>query len=138
MPEFRTERVGRLIQEKIGALIVEGKIKDRRVNPFLSVSRVTVSKDLTWADVYISTFRPETSLARGVEGLQSAAGFIQSHLASVMRIRKTPRLKFHEDSSIREGFDIIQKIDSLNAAVGTNAAGGTKADSTTTDEGRQD
>ena len=75
MVEFRTERVGQLIQEKIGALIVEGKIKDPRVNPFLSVSRVEVSRDFSWAEVYISTFKPEASLAKGVQGLQSAAGF---------------------------------------------------------------
>ena len=114
MPEFRTERVGRLIQEKIGSLIVEGKIKDHRVNPFLSISRVSVSRDLAWAEVYVSTFKPETSLSRGVEGLQSAAGFIQSQLAANMRIRKTPKLHFREDLSIREGFEIIRKLDELN------------------------
>jgi len=115
MGEFRAERVGRLIQEKIGALIVEGKIKDPRVNPFLSVTRVQVSKDFTWADVYISTFKAETNLAKGVLGLQSAAGFIQSQLAHEMRIRQTPRLRFHEDMSIREGFELVKKIDSLSS-----------------------
>jgi ribosome-binding factor A len=113
MGEFRTERIGRLIQEKIGALIVEGKIKDHRVNPFLSISRVKVSKDLSWADVYVSTFKPETKLARGVEGLQSAAGFIQAQLAKGMRIRLTPRLRFHEDLSIQEGFEIVKKIEEI-------------------------
>jgi len=116
MDEHRTERLGRLIQEKIGALIVEGKIKDHRVNPFLSVTRVSVSGDLSYAEVYISTFRPEASLSRGVEGLQSAAGFIQSQLASTMKIRKTPRLRFHEDKSIKEGFEIVQMIDKLHSA----------------------
>jgi len=115
MGEFRTERVGQLIQEKIGALIVEGKIKDPRVNPFLSVSRVQVSRDFTWAEVYISTFKPETNLARGVLGLQSAAGFIQSQLAKEMRIRQTPKLRFHEDLSIREGFEMVKKIEGLNS-----------------------
>jgi ribosome-binding factor A len=115
MGEFRTERVGQLMQEKIGALIVEGKIKDPRVNAFLSVSRVSVSRDFSWADVYISTFRPETSLARGVAGLQSAAGFIQSQLAKEMRIRQTPRLRFHEDKSMREGFDMVRKLEDLVA-----------------------
>jgi len=113
MGEFRTERIGALIQEKISALIIEGKIKDPRVNPFLSVSRVKVSNDLSWADVYISTFKPETKLARGVEGLQSAAGFIQSQLAAGMRIRLTPRLRFHEDSSIRQGFEMVKKIEKI-------------------------
>jgi ribosome-binding factor A len=114
MGEFRTERVGRLIQEKIGALLVEGKIKDPRVNPFLSVSRVQVSRDFSWADVYISTFENEKHLAKGVLGLQSAAGFIQSRLSQEMRIRQTPRLRFHEDKSIREEFEMIQKIESLS------------------------
>jgi ribosome-binding factor A len=114
MGEFRTERVGHLIQEKIGALIVEGKIKDPRVNPFLSVTRVQVSRDFSWAEVYVSTFRSETNLAHGVEGLQSAAGFIQSCLAKEMKIRQTPRLRFREDQSIREGFEMVQKIESLN------------------------
>ena len=121
MGEFRTERVGHLIQEKIGALIVEGKIKDPRVNPFLSVSRVRVSGDLSWAEVYISTFRPETNLAKGVLGLQSAAGFIQAQLAKEIRIRQTPRLRFHEDQSIREGFEMIQKINELSGEM-TGAA----------------
>jgi ribosome-binding factor A len=111
--DLRTERVGRLIQEKIGGLIVEGKIKDPRVNPFLSITRVSVSRDLAWAEVYVSTFRSESNLAKGIEGLQSAAGFIQAQLASVMRLRQTPRLRFHEDSGIKEGFDMIQKIDAL-------------------------
>ncbi len=113
MGEFRTERIGALIQEKIAAFIIEGKIKDPRVNPFLSVSRVKVSNDLSWADVYISTFKPETKLARGVEGLQSAAGFIQSQLATEMRIRLTPRLRFHEDQSIRQGFEMVKKIEKI-------------------------
>jgi ribosome-binding factor A len=113
MGEFRTERLGNLIQEKIGSLIVEGRIKESRVNPFLSISRVSVSRDLSWAEVYVSTFKPEGNLSRGVQGLQSAAGFIQSQLAAVMRIRKTPRLRFHEDLSIREGFELVKKIDEL-------------------------
>ena len=113
MGEFRAERIGQLIQEKIGTLIVEGKIKDPRVNPFLSVSRVKVSGDFSWAEVYISTFKPEANLERGVCGLQSAAGFIQSRLAREMKIRQTPRLRFHVDSSIREGFDMVQKIEDL-------------------------
>jgi ribosome-binding factor A len=113
MGDFRTERVGSLIQEKIGTLIVEGRIKDPRINPFLSISRVSVSRDLAWAEVYVSTFKPEGNLSRGVEGLQSAAGFIQSQLAAQMRIRKTPKLHFREDLGIRDGFEIIKKINEL-------------------------
>jgi ribosome-binding factor A len=118
MGDFRTERVGNLIREKISSLIIEAKVKDPRVNPFLSISRVEVSRDFSWADVYVSTFKANANLSKGVEGLQSAAGFIQSCLAREMRIRQTPRLRFHEDHSIQEGFDMVKKIDSLSVAEG--------------------
>jgi ribosome-binding factor A len=113
MESFRTERVGSLIQEKICTLISEGKIKDPRVNSFLSITRVTVSRDLSYADVYVSNIRTGASIESGVKGLQSAAGFIQSCLGSSMRIRKIPRLRFYTDTSIREGYDLIKKLESL-------------------------
>ncbi|MCL2094252.1 MAG: 30S ribosome-binding factor RbfA [Treponema sp.] len=118
MGGYRTERVGNLIREKIGALIIEGRIKDPRVHPFLSITRVEVSRDLSWAEVYVSTFRPEGNLARGVQGLQSAAGFIQAHLGKEMKIRLTPRLRFKEDLSIKEGFDLVQKLEALAEEAG--------------------
>jgi len=115
MADFRTERVGNLIREKIGALIVEGKIKDPRVDPFISVTRVQVSKDLAWADVYVSAFKHGKNLEKCVVGLQSAAGFIQSCLAKEMRIRLTPKLRFHQDESVSESFDMVKKLESLVA-----------------------
>jgi ribosome-binding factor A len=113
MTGYRTERVGRLIQEKISSLILEGQIKDPRVNSFLSINRVSVSKDLTYADVYVSCINPGGNIARGLAGLESAAGFIQSQLGMAMHIRQTPRLRFHGDTSIQEGFDLIKKIEDL-------------------------
>jgi len=106
------ERLGQTIQEKIGSLILEGKIKDNRVSSFISITKVNVSKDLSFADVHVSDIRGSIS-KKEIEGLQSAAGFIQSHLAQVMHIRKTPRLRFHADTSIGEGFDLIKKIEKL-------------------------
>jgi ribosome-binding factor A len=112
MPQYRTERLGQTIQEKIGSLILEGKIKDKRVSSFLSITKVDVSKDLSFADVYVSDIRGK-NIEKGAEGLQSAAGFIQSQLGVAMHIRKIPRLRFHPDSSIGESFDLIKKIDEL-------------------------
>ncbi|MDR1444372.1 MAG: 30S ribosome-binding factor RbfA [Treponema sp.] len=120
MGEFRTERIGRQIQQKIGALILEGRIKDPRVHFLLSITRVRVSRDLAFADVYVSNVREHGSLARAVEGLQNAAGFIQTELASFMRIRKMPRLRFHADAGIREGFDLVKKIEQLTGGGGVS------------------
>jgi ribosome-binding factor A len=123
MSEYRTERLGQLIQEKISALILEGRIKDKRVNSFLSITRVSVSGDLSFADVYVSDIRSAGSIERGVVGLQNAAGFIQSQLGVSMRIRKIPRLRFHADLSISEGFDLVKKIEGLTAGETGESAG---------------
>ena len=112
MLDFRTQRLGQTIQEIIGSLILEKRIKDSRVSSFISVTRVNVSKDLSYADVYVSDVRGK-SADKAVAGLQSAAGFIQSALGSLMRIKRIPHLRFHADTSICEGFDIIKKIDEL-------------------------
>jgi ribosome-binding factor A len=112
MSQYRTRRLGQMLQEKIGSLIIEGRIKDKRVNSFLSVTKVDVSGDLSFADVYISDIRG-MNIERGAEGLQSAAGFIQSQLGSSMRIRKIPHLRFHADTSIGESFNLIKKIENL-------------------------
>jgi len=115
MSGFRTDRVGSLIREKIGSLIIEGKVKDPRVDSFLSVTRVEVSRDLAYADVFVSSYKTEAGLVKGVEGLQNAAGFIQAQLAKTMHIRSTPRLRFHADLGVREGFDIVQKLEKLTS-----------------------
>jgi len=112
MHGFRTDRLGQTIQQKIGSLILEGKIKDNRVNSFLSITKVKVSNDLSYADIYVSDIRGSLK-EKEVEGLQSAAGFIQSHLAKDMHIRRIPHLRFHGDTSIGESFDLIKKIESL-------------------------
>jgi ribosome-binding factor A len=103
-----------MIQEKIGSLILEGKIKDNRVSSFLSITKVNVSKDLSYADVHVSDIRGKTT-EKEIEGLQSAAGFIQAQLGAAMHIRKIPRLRFHADTSVGESFELIKKIEELVA-----------------------
>jgi len=113
MAEFRTERLGRQMQEMIGALVLEGKVKDPRVSPFVSITRVNVSRDLSYADVYVSNVRGAANIGSCAEGLQSASGFIRSQLGAALHIRKIPHLRFHPDASIGEGFDMIQRIGEL-------------------------
>jgi len=122
MAEFRSERLGQQIQEMIGALILAGRIKDPRVSPFVSITRVEVSRDLSYADVYVSNIREKANIEHSVEGLQSAAGFVKSRLGAALHIRKIPSLRFRADASIREGFDMVRKLGELVGEAG-DAAG---------------
>ena len=52
-------------------------------------------------------------LELGVDGLNSAAGFIQSSIAKKLRIRKFPKFTFVVDSGMHEGFRMVQKLNAL-------------------------
>ena len=113
MSEFRLEKLGEQIREEIAALILSGKIKDPRVSTLLSVNRVTVSGDLSYAKVYVSSFMDEHKTKKGVRGLENAAGFILSELAKKLHIRHCPELTFIFDRSIKEGIDMVRKLETL-------------------------
>ena len=116
MESHRLDRLAEQIREEIAALILSQKIKDPRVTSFLSITRVEVSSDLSFAKVHVSGFEDARAVKKGVAGLESAKGFIQSVLSKKLRIRQFPKLAFFFDESVKQGFEMVQKIDSLMAA----------------------
>ncbi len=113
MSEFRLERLGEQIREEISSLIASQKIKDPRVSSLLSINRVIVSGDLAYAKVYVSSFLDEHKTKQGVRGLENAGGFIRTALAKKLHIRQCPELNFIFDKSIKEGIDMIHKLENL-------------------------
>ena len=110
---FRIQRIRNLIQEEIGKMILMDVIKDPRISNLVSVSEVSVSKDIKYAKVYISGFESNKSVDTSVEALNHAAGFIQMKLAKRLKTRNTPKLSFFVDTSIENGINMIKKIEEI-------------------------
>lgn len=113
MSDYRLKRVASLIQQAVSEMILTGIVKDHRVSTFISVTGVVVSKDTSYARVYVSSFENPQSVENAVKGLNHAAGFIQSRLGKKLHLRNTPRLTFYQDSSIERGVRMVQKLDEL-------------------------
>ena len=113
MSEFRLMRIEGVIQEIISTLVLTGKIKDHRVSRMISISRVKCAPDLSVAKVFVSGFEEEKVTRRSVEGLNSAAPFIQGIVGKKIQTRLTPKLTFVYDDSIKEGFEINKKIEEI-------------------------
>ena len=113
MGQFRLIRLGEQLKQEIANMILLHEIKDPRVNEFLTINRVEVAGDLAYAKVYVSSFMDENAVKRGVQGLQSAAGFIQSSIAKKLSIYKFPKLTFIADFSMRDGYYMVQKLNEL-------------------------
>src|SRR5574344_291454 len=113
MSEFRLEKLGEQIREEISQMILLRKIKDPRVSTFLSINRVELAGDLGYAKVYVSSFMDDKQTEKGVKGLGSAAGFIQTTLSKKLSLRQFPKLSFVMDKSIKEGFEMVKKLEEL-------------------------
>lgn len=113
MGQYRMERLGNQLREEIASMLMKHEVKDPRVNEFLTINRVEVAKDLAYAKVYVSSFMDDASVERGVQGLQSAAGFIQSFIAKKVSIYRFPKLTFIADFSMKEGFEMVQKLNKI-------------------------
>ncbi len=110
MSEFSQARLEHRIMEAVGQLIVSGAIKNPHLSPFTSVTRVELSPDNATATVYVSAV-PDNRIDPSVKALESAKGFIQSRLASLLKTRNTPVLTFRRDDSYREAERVNRLID---------------------------
>lgn len=102
----RTDRVGDQIQRDL-AVLIQREIKDPRLG-MVTISHVKVSKDLSYADIYITVLAlgdqdEVEAIAASLKVLRSAAGFLRSELARGIKLRVMPELRFHFDESIERG-----------------------------------
>lgn len=103
-----------VVREIVGETI-RARVSDPRVSTFASITRVNVSADLAFADVYFSVLGDDAAQRTTLRGLQSARGLIQSALARGLSTRSCPTLRFHADDSIKRGIDTIRRIEELAA-----------------------
>lgn len=99
----RDLRVADFIRDEL-ASIISREMRDPRVG-LVNVNEVKVSRDLSYADVYVSSLDADTAESRQtlIEVLNGAAGFFRSELAKRHRMRTTPRLRIHYDELMEEG-----------------------------------
>ena len=111
MAGYRIDRVSEDIKREIIAVIRE--LKDPRVmDKMLTVVRVEVSSDLSYAKVYVSSMSGIDDAKEAVKGLTSATGLIRREVGNKLHLRKTPELKFIADDSVEHGMEIFKKIES--------------------------
>lgn len=107
----RTDRIAEMMQRKL-AQIIQQEIKDPRLPGFITISAVTVTRDLAHAKVYFTVFNGDPSETEVV--LNSASSFLRTSLARTMTLRIVPQLHFIHDKSIEYGTRLSKLIDSVN------------------------
>ena len=94
----KQERIATIIRKNI-AEIIQFEIKDPKLG-FVSIPEVKVSKDFSYATVYVS-FLKEEDEKPSMEVLNKAKGYIRSELASKLDIRRVPEIRFVVDDGYK-------------------------------------
>jgi ribosome-binding factor A len=114
---IKNTRINAEVQRELSVLIRD--LKDPRVSPMTSVTDADVTPDLQFCRVYISVLGSEEAMAKTLEGLKAASGFLRRGLAQTVNLRHTPELQFIPDRSIEYGAKmdaLIRKVEEEDAA----------------------
>lgn len=111
MPGYRNDRTNEDIRRELTAIL--RTVKDPRVTGLVSIVRVDVARDLGSAKVYVSSMDGLDAARQAVEGLTSAAGYMQRQLGQALRLRCVPQLRFVADDSIEHSAEIARTLAQL-------------------------
>ena len=115
----RQERLGEEIRKVISELLLSG-LKDPRLSGMISITSVDVTRDGSYANIYISVLGTDNDEDKQeiqdetIEAFNSAKSFIRKEISKEIKLRHTPELIFKIDSSVDYGRHIDEIIEKLN------------------------
>ena len=104
----RSQRMAEQIRREL-AEIVRDELKDPRMG-LCSFTAVKLSRDLSHAVVFCSVM-DDSHREETIDTLNRASGFIRSQIASRIRARSVPLLKFIHDESVERGAAMDELIE---------------------------
>jgi ribosome-binding factor A len=99
----RTDRVADYLKRELASLL-QFEVRDPRVG-MVSITDITVSKDLSHARVYCTVLgkEDEEQAKESLQALNKAAGFMRTQLSKDSNMRTVPQLRFYFDQSVGRG-----------------------------------
>ena len=106
----RQEKVASVVRRVVGEAIAQ-QLHDPRISPMTSITRVEITGDLQFANVWVSVMGTEGEQRTTMAGLEHAQGRLQSLLSRALVMRQCPTLHFKLDESIKKGLETLRLID---------------------------
>ena len=113
MAGYKINRITSDIKIALSELLRE--VKDPRVSKLLSIVKVDVSGDMSYATVYVSAIEGMDKTVESVKALnKSVASYLRRQLGASLSLRKVPELRFVADDSLERSAQISKIIDSFS------------------------
>ncbi|MEO1497592.1 MAG: 30S ribosome-binding factor RbfA [Planctomycetota bacterium] len=108
MSSRRVLKAAEAIREVVGMAILT-ELRDPRIE-HVTVTGVEVSGDMRAAKVRVSVMGDDKKQDLALQGLQSAAGYLQSRITDRIDTRYTPKLKFELDDGVKKSIAIAKML----------------------------
>ena len=110
----RTRRIGQLLRKELAPII--SRELEASVVGLISITAVSVSKDLRHARVFVTALASKLSSVELTKELNAVSGSLRWELGQQAGLRRTPELVFEYDESIERGAEMSKLLDGLSDA----------------------
>lgn len=108
----RLQRLNVLLRQEISELI-RRELRDPRLAEIVTLTRVSVSPDLSTATAYVSVMGDDAQKADTLSALNHAAPFVRRQLTSRLTIRRTPDINFALDETMEAAARVLDLMKHL-------------------------
>ncbi len=110
----RFERANSQLQKSI-SMIIQNKMNDPRLSPFIYVSEVNLTPDFQYCKIKIALDNDnQNELENTIKILQKSEGFIKKELATMVDMPYMPKLQFVIDKGTSATIRINEILKTLN------------------------
>lgn len=109
---IKQDRMSERVREILSELLLR-EVSDPRLQ-HVTVTEVRLDPELMFADVYVNALGDEARQDEVMSGLKHANGFLRREVGKRVRLRNTPELHFHWDTTLEYGERMNRLINSLN------------------------
>lgn len=108
----RPERLASTIQKELGMMILR-ELNDPRLTGMPSITRVKVTPDLEYADIYVSVMGTQGQQSAALNALKHSAGLMRTRLTKDLSLRQAPFIRFHLDTELKKEIEMMALLDQV-------------------------
>lgn len=105
--------LGSTIQRELAEFIMREANDPRLEGGLISITRVKVSEDLSFADVYVSIMGTPGHQTAALNALKHSAGLMRTRLNKALSIRQAPYLRFQIDEQLKKELETLELLERI-------------------------
>ena len=100
------------IQKELAEMIMR-ELNDPRLPAIVSITRVKLTNDLSFADVFVTVMGTPGQQTAALNALKHSAGVMRTKLTKVLSIRVAPFLRFQLDEDLKKELEVLDLLDKV-------------------------